>query len=377
VEALEQRARLDPNRLPRGRSYARRGTVGELRVAPGEIRAEVSGSRARPYEVRVRVRVYDPEEWDAVTDALAGRLGHAAALLDGELPAEVAGELREAGLDPLPGPGEVQPRCSCPDWADPCKHAAAVCYLVAEALDEDPFVIFELRGRPRAELLAGIRARRGGATGVAADDPATRTWAVDAGVPAREAWAAEPADLPSLPLPPPAPGRPTVLGVDPPAGSGLTTDALRALATDAVQRAWALAHGAASTGLELGADEDLARFAAAALPDSGPGRNDGPVGPGVAELARRAAIPSRELLRWALAWRAGGRNGLAALRDPLPVTPEQLAAARAYLGENATTWRNRVTAGDRQLRAGPDRRWYPLRKGRDGHWEPDGPPVEL
>ncbi len=184
VDALEQRARLDPNRLPRGRSYARRGTVGELTIAAGEVRATVTGSRVEPYEVRVRVRTYSPEEWDAVLDALAGRLGHAAALLDGELPHEVAGELREAGLDPLPGAGEVQPRCSCPDWADPCKHSAAVCYLVAEVLDEDPFVVFELRGRPRIELLAGLRARRGGGSG-AEVDRGGGAWVTDGGVPAR------------------------------------------------------------------------------------------------------------------------------------------------------------------------------------------------
>ena len=376
VDALEQRARLDPNRLPRGRSYARRGTVGELTIAAGEVRATVTGSRVAPYEVRVRVRTYSPEEWDAVLDALAGRLGHAAALLDGELPHEVAGELREAGLDPLPGAGEVQPRCSCPDWADPCKHSAAVCYLVAEVLDEDPFVVFELRGRPRIELLAGLRARRGGGSG-AEVDRGGGAWVTDGGVPARQAWSAVPGSLPSLPLAPPAPGRPTVLGVDPPAGSGPTTEGLRALAGDAARRAWALAHGAESTGLELDCDEDLARFAAAGLPGSDPGPADGRSAPGVAVLAGRSGVPSRELLRWALAWRAGGPSGLAALRDSLPADGGALAAAREHLGAGATTWRNRVTAGDRQLRLGPDRRWYPFRKARDGQWDPDGPALEL
>ncbi|MET0834114.1 MAG: SWIM zinc finger family protein, partial [Actinomycetota bacterium] len=127
VTALEQRARLDPNRLPRGRSYARGGTVGELTIAPGEVRAAVQGRRARPYQVRMRVRVLDAAEWDRVLDAIATQIGHAAALLDGELLPEVADDVWGAGTDLLPGPGELQPRCSCPDWADPCKHAAAVC----------------------------------------------------------------------------------------------------------------------------------------------------------------------------------------------------------------------------------------------------------
>jgi uncharacterized Zn finger protein len=376
VEALEQRASLDPNRLPRGRTYARRGTVGDLTVRAGEVRAAVRGSRARPYDVRVRVRTYTPEEWDQVVEALAGRLGHTAALIDGELPPEVAEELRAAGLDPLPGAGEVQPRCSCPDWADPCKHAAAVCYLVAEALDEDPFLLFEIRGRSRPELLAALRARRG--------EPAARMepvdemqgWGKDTGMLARDAWARLPAPLPSTPLPPRAPGRPTVLGTDPPPTTGLSADALRSLAADAAHRAWALSQGATSSGLELTADEDLARHAAAGVrgPDDGP--PDAPEHIGIDELGRRAGVPARVLLRWALAWRDGGPAGLAALRDSTPADPDALEAARAALGPDATTWRNRVTAGDRQLRIGTDGRWYPFRRATATTWDPDGPPLD-
>jgi uncharacterized Zn finger protein len=181
VTALEQRARLDPNRLPRGRSYARGGTVGELTIAPGEVRAAVQGRRVRPYLVRVRVRVLDAGEWDRVLDAIAAQIGHAAALLDGELLPEVADDVRSAGTDLLPGPGELQPRCSCPDWADPCKHAAAVCYLVAGALDADPFsLLLLLRGCRRDEVLAGLRARRRSAD-VAMAAPHRSQPATDAG----------------------------------------------------------------------------------------------------------------------------------------------------------------------------------------------------
>src|SRR4030095_278203 len=71
---------------------------------------------------------------------------------------EVADDVRRAGTDLLPGPGELQPRCSCPDWADPCKHAAAVCYLVAGALDADPFSLLLLRGRRREQGLGALPA---------------------------------------------------------------------------------------------------------------------------------------------------------------------------------------------------------------------------
>jgi len=136
VEAIEQRARLDRNRLPRGRTYARTGAVGELEVRAGEIVAEVQGSRAKPYKVTVRVRTYSEKEWNQTLAALASQVGNLAALLDGEMPPGVADDLAAANIELLPGAGEVMPRCSCPDWADPCKHSAAVCYLVADTLDD-------------------------------------------------------------------------------------------------------------------------------------------------------------------------------------------------------------------------------------------------
>ena len=89
-----------------------------------------------------------------------------------------------AGVDLLPGAGELQPRCSCPDWADPCKHAAAVCYLVADQLDADPFALFLLRGRDREQVMAGVRHQRAGAVPLAADLASSSHLArpVDAGV---------------------------------------------------------------------------------------------------------------------------------------------------------------------------------------------------
>jgi len=98
VEALEQRARLDPNRLPRGRDYARGGSVGKLVLAPGEVRAQVQGRKTVPYEVRIRVRRFADDEWDRVLEAISAQLGHAAAMLDGELPPEVAADVATAPL---------------------------------------------------------------------------------------------------------------------------------------------------------------------------------------------------------------------------------------------------------------------------------------
>ena len=366
VTALEQRARLDPNRLPRGRSYARGGTVGELAIGPGEVRAAVQGRRVRPYQVRVRVRVLEAEEWDRVLDAVAAQLGHAAALLDGELLPEVADDVRGAGTDLLPGPGELQPRCSCPDWADPCKHAAAVCYLVAGALDADPFSLLLLRGRRREEVLAALRARRRSA-GATAPPAGPSPPAADPGVDAREAYRRALAPLPAPPLPPQRPGQPAVLPVDPSPGAGLRPEGLAALAADAAARGFQLATGSGDGVLSLDLEADLARRAAGLL---GTGR-------GLAELAAAAGMPLRELLGWAVTWQRAGRGGLDALRTTWQPAATDLVEGRAALdrlaGQDAVrAWRNRLTCGGLQLRLGGDGQWY--RFVRSGSaWTLDGP----
>ncbi len=389
LEALEQRARLDPDRLPRGRDYARSGAVGDLTLAPGEARAQVQGRKTEPYEVRIRVRRFTDDEWDRVLAAISARLGHAAALLDGELPPEIADDAASAGLDLLPGGGEVGPRCSCPDDADPCKHSAAACYLLTDALDTDPFVLLLLRGRTRDQVLAGIRARRrGAATGPAvvpgagtegqasaAAPPVASRSAIDEGVDARTAFGtpASSGPIPALPLPPRRPGSPAALPVDPPPWrSGLRNDLVE-LAADAASRAWDMAMGlSADAGLNLDPDADLARRAARALGT-----------PAFAALAARSGVRGRDLARQALAWRQGGLTGLESLRaewDPAAEDPdavELLTAARSALRAKTdaaqTINGNRITAGHLQLRLGRDLRWYPYARS-DEDWEPSGSP---
>jgi uncharacterized Zn finger protein len=390
VEALEQRGRLDPNRLPRGRDYARGGSVGQLVLAPGEVRAQVQGRKTAPYDVRIRVRRFADDEWDRVLAAISAQLGHAAAMLDGELPPEVAADVAAVGLDLLPAAGEVGPRCTCPDDADPCKHSAAVCYLVADALDADPFAVLLLRGRTRGEVLAGLRARRrdartgstaAGNTAAAASVAGSAsagqagTAATDVGVDARTALAAEPPSgpIPVPPVPPARPGHPAALPVDPPSWRGGLREDLLALAADAAARAWDLALGLdADAGLGLDADADLARRAGRALGT-----------PAFAALAERSGVDGRDLARQGLAWQHGGAAGLELLHaewDPLADAAGAaglLKGARGVLhdvaGTPARANRNRVTAGRLQLRLGRDLLWYPYVRS-DGDWEPAGPP---
>ena len=350
LEALEQRARLDPGRLSRGRSYARRGSVVELTVSPGEVEAVVQGSRVTPYQVTVRIRAFSSAEWDSVLEVVSAQIGRVAALLDGELPPEVIDDVRDAGLELLPGGGEVLTHCTCPDFAVPCKHSAAVCYLIADALDDDPFALLLLRGRRKDELLATLRTRRGS---TAAPVVAPRT-PPPAGIPAIAAFASRElrtggvVPVPAPPRPLAAPGVPAAVRVlDPPRSSGVDVRDLVALATDAARRAWELASGDGDGGLGLTFEQDLARRAAPALGT-----------PELADLAHRAGISSRQLTTWAVAWREAGPGGLAVtLDDPITVSPDALAEAVEAL-PNATTEANRVTAGKLQLRLGPDNLWY-------------------
>ncbi|WP_329049693.1 SWIM zinc finger family protein [Amycolatopsis sp. NBC_01488] len=360
VDALEQRAKLDPNRLPRGRTYARKGTVSELHFGAGEMTARVRGSRPQPYKVTITMRTFTDGEWDTLLGVVGTQLGHAAALLDGELPGALAEQAREAGADLLPGPGDLRPRCSCPDSANPCKHVAAVYYLVADEVDRDPFTLFLLRGRPRADVLAELRARRS-----PRGEKPKLPKRVDEGLTPKAAYARRPGAIPALPPPPRVAGRPAVLDLDPPPSTGWTAAALSVLAADAASLARDLLT-AGATAAELTFEEDLARRAA---PRSGAE---------TAALATAAGVPPRDLARWAEAWREAGRGGLAALREPWQPGPGPLAEAQAILTEaglpgTPKVWRNRLTQGDLQLRYGRDARWYRfIRAGTE--WRLDGPP---
>lgn len=223
IEALTTRARLDPNRLIRGRAYARGNRVTDLDIVPGAIEALVHGDRARPYVVIITVPVFDDADWAKLLDTMGAQIGHLAALLDGELPPGAG-----TGLHLLPGPGELQITCSCLDVAEPCKHAAAVCYLTADALDADPFALLLLRGRTEDEVLAALRDRR------------QPSWSAPAGMLAKDAYRRELAPLPVLRLPPLQPGSPAQLPARPPVASGVSTLELAELATLAAQRAWEL-----------------------------------------------------------------------------------------------------------------------------------------
>ena len=375
VDAVEGIAGGRGGRLARGRRFARQHAVDELGIEPGSVRAVVQTDRGEPGEAHVLLRVFRDDEWDAVLDAIAARAGHAAALLDGELDPAVVDDARAVEVELLPRARDLQTSCTCPDDAEPCEHAAAVCYLLAAAIDADPFVLLLLRGMRRDQILDGVRRRRAGSAGDRGrptdDDAGPEEPALSDGVDPAEAWARVPGPLPHVPLPPHGPGRPAAWPSDPPAHAPFDGASLRALAADAARRAWAISAGAVDTGLELDERADLARRAADASPTE------------LELLAQRAGLAAVDLAVLAAAWQWAGAAGVRANDEPR-WNPPPLEMARArdlVIGAGMTPRRvhvsgNRVTGEGRvQFRRSRDGRWYAFTKDT-GRWAMAAPPED-
>jgi uncharacterized Zn finger protein len=142
-------------RLSRGRSYARRGQVTAIEVTEGLVKAKVQGSRPKPYDIVIKVATLSQGEWRKLADALGKEALFAAKLLAGEMPEDIEKAFAAAGLSLFPAKSkDLDTDCSCPDWSNPCKHIAAVYYLLGEEFDRDPFLVFKLRGMTREKLVA-------------------------------------------------------------------------------------------------------------------------------------------------------------------------------------------------------------------------------
>ncbi len=152
---------MDSGRLSRGRSYARSGQVLNLDIKPGRVDAKVQGSAPRPYKVQIEITPLSEKEWQRVADAMAEQAIFAAKLLAGEMPQNIEEAFANAKVNLFPtSSGDLVTDCSCPDWSNPCKHIAAVYYLLGEQFDSDPFLLFRLRGKSKDEIMALLRAHR-------------------------------------------------------------------------------------------------------------------------------------------------------------------------------------------------------------------------
>jgi uncharacterized Zn finger protein len=161
IAALEHL--VNAGRLARGRTYARTGQVVSLEVDRDGVKAVVQGSRPEPYDVAITFKRLTDGEWARVVEAMAAEALYAARLLSGEMPEQIEEVFAAAGTSLFPtDTSDMRTTCSCPDVANPCKHIAAVHYLLGERFDEDPFLMFLLRGRSRDEIVAALRALRAG-----------------------------------------------------------------------------------------------------------------------------------------------------------------------------------------------------------------------
>jgi uncharacterized Zn finger protein len=161
-------------RLQRGRSYARRGQVMEFSLTTGKVTARVQGSRPAPYKVTITVLPLTSAQWRSVESRLAAQALFRARLLAGEMPQEIEQVFADCGTPLFPRSArDLTMNCGCPDWEVPCKHLAAVCYVLAEAFDADPFAMLAWRGKTRDDLLAALRGKTAAAArDVGAERPA-------------------------------------------------------------------------------------------------------------------------------------------------------------------------------------------------------------
>ncbi|MDO9034308.1 MAG: SWIM zinc finger family protein [Methanoregula sp.] len=149
------------SRLQRGRTYARKGQVINISIVNAVVHAQVQGTNPRPYSIKISFTQFNDKQWDEIFDALSSQALFTAMLLGGEIPKEIETVFAGVKLSLLPSTHrEIQTNCSCPDSANPCKHIAAVYYILAEKFDRDPFLIFTLRGRNREAVLEELRKRR-------------------------------------------------------------------------------------------------------------------------------------------------------------------------------------------------------------------------
>ncbi|MDH6492191.1 SWF or SNF family helicase [Streptomyces sp. SAI-127] len=369
LRALEDAA-LDSGQVKAGRRIARAGAVGAVSVRPGRITAVVQDRDRTAHRADVLLAELSAEQWDRLLDMAVERAGHVAALLDREMPPHLVEDAASAGIELLPGLGDLEPECDCGAW-DHCGHTAALCYQVARLLDQDPFVLLLMRGRGEHALLDDLQ-DRSAAPVEEAPEPE--------GVDAAEAYAAGDI-LPPLPVTaerPEKPGPPPSLDTEALPGAGVDPVAVRHLAARTAVEAHRLLTEALrqpseqlAAVRELTVDQDAARLAVDA-PDPA--------------LTERLAVGSgrdpQSLADATRAWRLGGAEALAVLEEEWAPSGGTLARARAALDSawdederpslRAEGNRWTVVGAPAQVRLGRDGRWWPYRQERE-RWILAGP----
>jgi len=145
-------------RLERARIYAREGNILSVEFNKNQVLAQVQGSESQPYQVSLAIDSFSEENWQDVISTMSEKALFLAQLLAGEMPKEIESVFTANGLSLFPfNLGEVHSHCTCPDQANPCKHIGAVYYQLADRFSENPFVIFQLRGKNKTDIILGLR----------------------------------------------------------------------------------------------------------------------------------------------------------------------------------------------------------------------------
>jgi uncharacterized Zn finger protein len=148
-------------RLARARNYAREGNVLKIEFQGAKVQALVQGTAPEPYRVSLSLDPFDDQQWQYVTESMAERAIFSAKLLAGEMPQTIEEVFTANGLSLFPlTKFDIHSKCSCPDPANPCKHIGAVYYLLGDRFSEDPFVLFQLRGRTKEQIITALRQLR-------------------------------------------------------------------------------------------------------------------------------------------------------------------------------------------------------------------------
>ncbi|MEB3310097.1 MAG: SWIM zinc finger family protein [Snowella sp.] len=148
-------------RLERARNYAREGNILSIEFENAQVLAKVQGSEIDPYQVSLKLDLFTDEDWHYVVSSLAEKAIYSAQLLAGQMPESIEQVFIKNGLNLFPfSLSDIHSRCSCPDKANPCKHIGAIYYQLADRFSEDPFVIFQLRGRTKPQILSELRQLR-------------------------------------------------------------------------------------------------------------------------------------------------------------------------------------------------------------------------
>ncbi len=158
-------------RLERARNYARQGNVLSIEFKGAKVLAKVQGSEPEPYKVSLSLDPFTDEQWTFVIETMSKKAIFAAKLLAGEMPQNIEDVFTASGLSLFPFTlSDVRSKCSCPDKANPCKHVGAIYYQLGDRFSEDPFVLFQLRGRTKEQIIHDLRNLRGHNLDIIADD---------------------------------------------------------------------------------------------------------------------------------------------------------------------------------------------------------------